>query len=74
MADLKVTVNQDDCTGCGVCEGEAPNSFEMNDDDVAQAKDPVGDDVDTVIAAAESCPVECITVVDASGKTLYPED
>ncbi len=71
---LKITVDQDQCSGCGVCEGEAPEAFEMNDDDQAVPKNPLGGDFESIMSAAEGCPTECITVVDTqAGKQLYPE-
>ena len=73
--NLEITVDRDECTGCGVCANEAPETFELDDDDVAVVKDKPWDDVDAVVAAAEGCPTESITVVDkAAGKKLYPED
>ena len=71
---VTITVNKDECTGCGVCATEAPDTFELNDDDIAEVKNPPGDDMETIMAAAEGCPSEAIVIVDKdSGEQIYPE-
>lgn len=59
MAKVPV-VDQDTCTGCGLCEQIAPGTFRLGDDGVAEVVDPQGDDKDTIEEAIESCPVEAI--------------
>ncbi|WP_294581329.1 ferredoxin [uncultured Thomasclavelia sp.] len=55
----KITVN-DSCIGCGACTGIAPDVFEINDEGLASV---INDsDVDAAKEAAESCPVEAISV------------
>ncbi len=72
--NLEVTVDRDQCTGCGVCVNEAPETFELDDDDVATVKEKPWDDSEAIVAAAEGCPTESITVVDKdSGETLAPQ-
>ena len=56
----KPVVDQDSCTGCGLCPDIAPATFEVNDDGVAAVIDPPGDDEDTIQEAIDSCPVEAI--------------
>ena len=63
VAFMKATVNQDTCTGCGLCLDTCPEVFEM-DGPTARVK------VDTVPAgteascceAKENCPVEAISI------------
>jgi len=75
MAKLKIVVDPEACIGDSICCDEAPETFEMNDDNIAEVKDPVGDDQETILNAARSCPVEAITVIDEdTGEQLYPED
>jgi ferredoxin len=74
MGKLKIVVDADTCIGDGICCDEAPQTFEMNDDNVAVVKPSSSDDRETILAAARSCPVDAITVVDEdSGQQLYPE-
>jgi ferredoxin len=72
---LKITVDRDTCIGDGLCCDDAPETFEMDDDEIAVVKNPVGDDRDTILQAAENCPVEAIKVEDTeTGEQLYPKD
>ena len=60
---MKACVN-DDCIGCGACEGICEDVFSLNDDDVAEAiEDDVPEELeDDVREAAENCPVSAITL------------
>ena len=60
---MKAKVDADLCTGCGLCPDMCPEVFELTSD-VAEVK---GDEVpaeaeDTCREAAESCPVEAISI------------
>jgi ferredoxin len=75
---VKVWIDQDLCTGDGLCEEIAPAVFTLLDDGLAYVKE--GDDVksqpggatglaivptdfeDAVAEAAEECPGECIFI------------
>jgi len=69
---LTIKVDEEECIGCGECAEAAPNTFELNDDNVAVVKDPQGDDEQTVVEAAKNCPVEAITVTNEEGEQLAP--
>lgn len=60
---MKAIVNEDTCTGCGLCEETCPEVFELVED-VAKVKgDTVPDEYkDTCQEAADSCPVEAISI------------
>ena len=63
MADidtLKITVDRDDCIGCGACCGDAPETFEMDDEDKAIVKADSTDSRDAIIEAAQNCPNDAI--------------
>ncbi len=50
-------------------------SLEMDDEEIAVVIDPEGDDPETILAAAESCPSEAIILYDAeTGAKVWPED
>lgn len=77
---VRVWVDQDLCTGDGLCVQYAPTVFEFDIDGLAYVKDTAGElltspgsrtDVPEhlrldVIDAAKDCPGECIHVVRAS--------
>jgi ferredoxin len=56
----KPVVNADDCTGCGLCEQIASNTFVVNDDGIAEVVNAEGDDTSAIQEAIDSCPQEAI--------------
>ena len=78
---MKVWIDQDLCTGDGLCEEIAPSVFTLLDDGLAYVKegakvfsDPGGPDglanvpdnmLDATIESAEECPGECIFIEPA---------
>jgi ferredoxin len=82
--ELRVRVDQDLCTGDGLCVQYAPDVFEFDVDGLAYVKDASGElqlasgaavDVPAGLAAAVidsaiECPGECIHVTDAEGKAV----
>ena len=81
---LRVRVDQDLCTGDGLCVQYAPEVFEFDVDGLAYVKGPDGelllaagaevdvpaDAVARVIDSATECPGECIHVVDGEGTAV----
>ena len=77
---LQVWVDQELCTGDGLCVQYAPEVFEFDIDGLAYVKDPSGELLEApgartavpeklrldVIASAKECPGECIHVVRAT--------
>lgn len=55
-------VNKEACIGCGTCAALAGNTFKMEDDGKAVVFNPTGDDAETIKMAADSCPVQCISL------------
>jgi ferredoxin len=60
-----VFVDQEECTGCGLCEEICPEVFQMNEDDVSEVYDEDGAAEDKIQEAIDDCPVECIHWEDA---------
>ncbi|HOS92022.1 MAG TPA: ferredoxin [Armatimonadota bacterium] len=55
------TVNQDECTSCRLCTEIAPNTFDVDGNDLAYVKNPTGDSESEIQEAIDSCPVSCIS-------------
>ncbi|HUR51468.1 MAG TPA: ferredoxin [Mycobacteriales bacterium] len=86
--ELRVRVDQDLCTGDGLCVQYAPEVFEFDVDGLAYVKDGTGElrlepgavvDVPAAVAAAVvdsavECPGECIHVTDAAGRAVAGPD
>lgn len=79
-----VRVDQDLCTGDGLCVQYAPEVFEFDVDGLAYVKGPDGElrlaagvevevpaaSVDAVLDSATECPGDCIHVRDAAGTAV----
>lgn len=69
----RVSVDHDVCIGNTMCVAIATKAFALNDDRRSVPADPDGDSEDTIMDAAENCPVAAITVTDAdTGEQLFP--
>jgi ferredoxin len=56
------SVDKEKCIGCGLCASTCPNVFELGDDGKSYVKDPNGCDECDCHEAANSCPVQAITL------------
>ena len=62
---MRVIVDEETCTGCGVCAETCPEVFETDDDLAKVIADPVPEDAeDSCREAVEDCPVEAISIQD----------
>lgn len=60
MAD-DLAVNRDRCMGSGQCTFYAPNTFDLDDTDIAIVIDARGDSDDKIQQAIDVCPTRSIT-------------
>ncbi|MFI0905549.1 ferredoxin [Streptomyces sioyaensis] len=71
----QVAVDRGVCIGSGMCVAAAPDGFRL---DTARQSHPVSPETDAderILAAAEGCPVEAITVTLAgSGAVVFPPE
>ena len=60
---MKVSIDKDLCTACGLCSDSVPDVFELGDDvaevKTAEVPENLEDDVQE---AADDCPVEAIII------------
>jgi len=63
---MRIVVDYDKCTGLGMCEAEAPELFEVQDDGSLTVLDetPGEDQRAAAEAAVESCPTEALSIVE----------
>jgi len=60
---MKVSINKEDCVGCGLCADGCPDVFEMPEDVAAvKAEEVLENLVNAVKEAAENCPVDAIII------------
>lgn len=60
---MKVRVDENLCTGCGLCADICPEVFEMGDEVSIVKVDNIPSELEEKVReAAESCPVEAIII------------
>ena len=69
---MKVRVDRELCIGAGNCVAAAPTVFKLDKNNKAVVLKPESVDDDTLMNAAESCPVDAIIIEDNDGNQLYP--
>ncbi len=72
VGELTVRIDRSLCVGFGDCVARAPEAFELDDDDIVLLTQPDAVELDSLLAACEACPVDALSLVDASGRTLCP--
>jgi ferredoxin len=50
----------------------APGVFQLDDENKAYVVDENGADAETILLAAQACPVQAIILHDADGNQIYP--
>ena len=56
----KLSINQEECIGCGLCTEIAPEVFRLNNEGVSEIINPEGAEESKIQEAIDECPVECI--------------
>ena len=73
MAKLNITVNKNKCIASGDCVETAPSVFQLDNDGKSEVANQTGAPDGTIMAAARSCPVKAITVVnEETSEQLFP--
>ena len=63
---MRIVVDRDKCTGLGMCEAEAPDFFEIDDEGTLEVLDerPPEDRRAELRAAVEACPTEALSIAE----------
>jgi len=69
---LRIAIDRDLCVGFGDCVKEAPEGFALDEETIAVFVTPEAVDRERLLRACEACPVDAITVWDASGQQIVP--
>ena len=69
----RIVIDRTKCIGARSCVAVAPGVFALDDDNLAYVVDAEAADEDTLMLAAQSCPVLAIALYDVAGKKLFPE-
>ncbi|MCQ4207177.1 MULTISPECIES: ferredoxin [Streptomyces] len=70
-----VEVDRSVCIGSGMCVNHAPGAFRLDSARQSHPDEPDVDANEKVLAAAEGCPVEAITLALAdSGEVVFPPE
>lgn len=73
IGKYQVQVINDKCIGAASCVAIAPAVFEMNEENIARVISQDGEDDETKLLAAQSCPTSAIVVIDTeTGKQVWP--
>ena len=68
----RIIIDRDACIGAAPCVTVAPGVFQLDEDNKAYVVDENAADADTILLAAQSCPVQAISILDEDGKQIYP--
>ncbi|MDP1688849.1 MAG: ferredoxin [bacterium] len=68
----KIIVNRDICIGVASCVAVADSTFKLDEEAKAIVIDPLAADDQTLLMAAQSCPVQAILLIDKAGKQVFP--
>jgi len=59
---MNIKIDKEKCIGCGTCVALAGNTFKIGDDGKAEVINQHGDDNSAIQMAADSCPIQAITL------------
>ncbi len=67
-----VTVDRNLCIGTGDCTRLAPKTFQLDNENKSIVIAQGADSDESLMEAAQTCPVAAIVLTDPSGKQVYP--
>lgn len=71
--EIRIEIDRHLCYGFGDCLNSAPGVFDLDSEEKAIVADQAAQSRETILAAANDCPVEAIFIYAAdSGEQLFP--
>ena len=70
--DLRIRIDATLCVSFGDCVDAAPDAFELDDEGIVRFRDPARVPRQDLVAACDVCPVDALSVWDATGRQLVP--
>lgn len=75
IGKYKVEVIRDKCIGCSSCVAIAADTFKLGKTEISTVISQDGNDDDTKLLAAQSCPTAAIIVIDTkTDKQVWPQE
>jgi ferredoxin len=72
VAGLRVRIDRTLCVGFGDCVKESPESFTLDEENVAIFVTPEAAAREVLLRACASCPVDALTVWEEDGTQVVP--
>ncbi|MCL4354194.1 ferredoxin [Patescibacteria group bacterium] len=70
----KIYINRNTCIGCGTCAGVSPKAFTLDGEGKSVIIDTADQEtIETIIMAAQACPVKAITIENEKGEMVFPK-
>ncbi|MSU75712.1 MAG: ferredoxin [Candidatus Magasanikbacteria bacterium] len=70
----RIVVDRAKCIGANSCVAVAPGVFQLDAENLAYVTDPDSTDDDTIMMAAQSCPVLAVLLYDENGDKIFPAE
>lgn len=73
VGKYKIEVIREKCISAASCVAIAPGTFDLDEEGIAHVLSQTGDDPDTQLLAAQSCPTAAIIITDTeTGQQVWP--
>ncbi|HKY61524.1 MAG TPA: ferredoxin [Gemmatimonadota bacterium] len=72
VGELTVRIDRLLCVGFADCLDEAPGAFVLDDKGIVAFAEPDLAPRERLLRACEACPVDALSVLDASGRQIVP--
>jgi len=75
MPKYKIKVIKDKCIGAASCVGIAPNTYKLDENNIAIVLSEDGDTAENILLGAQSCPTNAIEIYDAeTNEKVWPKE